>query len=86
LVYSLAVPAGVVSFERKVLEDEPAWGSFDASFAGLVVHSEGCIEEVEEECLQVDFANKLTLLITIFAQRGSNTTNNTYQGWLVVAC
>jgi hypothetical protein len=52
------VPTGVVSFERRVLEDEPPWGECDTGLAELIISDDGCIEDVQEECLQIDFANK----------------------------
>ncbi|ELR17423.1 poly(adpribose) glycohydrolase, putative [Acanthamoeba castellanii str. Neff] len=53
------MPTGVVSFERRVLEDEPPWGECDTGLAELIISDDGCIEDVQEECLQIDFANKM---------------------------
>jgi hypothetical protein len=58
-----AVPAGVVSFERRALDDEPPWGECDTGLAELTVSEDGYIEDVQEECLQIDFANKCALLL-----------------------
>lgn len=52
------VPDGVVSYERKAAEDEVPWGECEDSLTDLTISESGTIEDVDEECLQIDFANK----------------------------
>ncbi|XP_062510485.1 poly(ADP-ribose) glycohydrolase-like isoform X2 [Corticium candelabrum] len=52
-------PIGTVTFERRVLNDNPSWDKCESLMSKLHVTSEGTIEDIGDGLLQVDFANKL---------------------------
>jgi len=58
-----AMPNGVVSFERKVInlrdENYAFWSASRAPLCPLTVVADGSIEDLGQHCLQVDFANKV---------------------------
>lgn len=59
------MPEGVVSFERKVIpaqnvrDNNAFWSENTAALCPLTVVVDGNIEDLGQECLQVDFANKM---------------------------
>ncbi|XP_024374113.1 poly(ADP-ribose) glycohydrolase 1 isoform X2 [Physcomitrium patens] len=59
------MPEGVVSFERKVISlqnlkySNTFWSSSTTSICPLTVVVDGSIEDLGQDCLQVDFANRL---------------------------
>lgn len=59
------MPDGVVSFERKVIptqnlsNGDAFWSTSAAPLCPLTVVADGSIEDLGQNCLQVDFANKM---------------------------
>lgn len=60
-----SMPDGVISFERKVIssqsltESNAFWSGSAAALCPLTVVVDGSIEALGQDCLQVDFANKM---------------------------
>ena len=60
-----SMPDGVVSFERKVIraqnmrDSNVFWSDSTAALCPLTVVDDGSIEDLGQDCLQVDFANKI---------------------------